>query len=121
MVPQASLDNLTKPHEVTPELQAKVKAMSAFGITQPQMCAYLGISEDTLQRHYRNELDTAQVDANLKVANRLFRKATEDGDTSSMIFWLKTRAGWKEPKGDDDNKSVTELFIEFIKSQNEKK
>ena len=107
-------DDMGAPHhEVTPELQAKVKAMSAFGITQPQMCAYLGISEDTLQRHYRHELDTAQVDANVKVANRLFRKATEDGDTSSMIFWLKTRAGWKEQK--DENKGDT--LVEFLIKQ----
>jgi len=38
------------------------------------------------------------VKANAKVAENLYRKATGDGRESiiAAIFWLKTRAGWKE-------------------------
>jgi len=44
------------------------------------------------------------VKANAKVAENLFRKATGDGREAviAAIFWMKTRAQWKET-------SVTEL------------
>lgn len=108
-------------HTVTDEIKAKIRALVAFGHTQEQVAKYLGISVDTLDKYYRHELDTAKVDAVLLVANRLFRKAVDEGDSTCLIFFLKTQGGWKEPKNPDDQKSVTEMFIEFIKSQNEKK
>jgi hypothetical protein len=44
------------------------------------------------------ELDLGHVKANAKVAENLFRKATGEGRESvtAAIFWLKTRARWKE-------------------------
>ena len=44
------------------------------------------------------ELDVGAVKATAKVAEFLFRKATTDGPQSvtAAIFWLKTRASWKE-------------------------
>lgn len=114
-------DDMGAPHhEITPELQAKVKAMSAFGITQAQMCAYLGISEDTLQRHYRAELDTAKVDAVMQAANRLFRKAVHEGDTTSLIFYLKTQGRWKEPKEEDQKDTLVELLIKQLQEKQNK-
>ncbi len=48
--------------------------------------------------HYRDELDDGHVKANAKVAENLYRKATGEGReaVTAAIFWLKTRAGWKE-------------------------
>jgi hypothetical protein len=48
---------------------------------------------------YRPELDRAETEANAKVAESLFRKATGEGSqaVTAAIFWLKTRARWKEP------------------------
>lgn len=105
---------LTQPHIVTDEMKTKIRALVAFGHTQLQIAEYLGVSEDTLQRHYRHELDTAVIDANMKVANRLFRKATEEGDTTSIIFWLKTRARWKEAKDETSKDSLVELLIKQL-------
>ena len=57
-----------------------------------------GIDPKTLRRHYREELSQGHTKANAKVAENLFRKATGDGSESvtAAIFWLKTRARWKE-------------------------
>ena len=59
----------------------------------------IGISKPTLERHYRDELDRGEIKANTKVAESLFRKATGEGPQSvtAAIFWLKTRARWKDP------------------------
>ena len=58
----------------------------------------IGIDPKTLRLHYRDELDLASAKANAVVGGALFNKA-KAGDTTAMIFWMKTRAGWKETHG----------------------
>ena len=72
--------------------------MAAYGIPEADIATVVGIDPKTLRKHYRTELDTGQIRANSKVAENLYRKATGDGRESviAAIFWLKTRARWKE-------------------------
>ncbi|MDQ3559446.1 MAG: hypothetical protein M3453_09740, partial [Pseudomonadota bacterium] len=58
----------------------------------------LDIDPETLRFHYRRELEASHVRTNAKVAENLYRKATGDGReaVTAAIFWLKTRARWKE-------------------------
>ena len=78
-----------------------VEQMAAFGIPVESMTLFVkdktgkSISEKTLRKHFAKELDQGEMKANIKVAQTLFKKAIS-GDTTSMIFWLKTRARWKE-------------------------
>lgn len=83
------------PHVPTEENRKIVKALVAYGVVQDDIAKQLDVSVDTLQRHYRREIDTSANEANAKVAERLFKKCM-DGDTTSLIFWLKTRAKWSE-------------------------
>jgi hypothetical protein len=53
------------------------------------------ISEPTLRKNFRKELDTSKARANAIVSQALFKKA-KDGNVIAQIFWLKTQAGWKE-------------------------
>jgi hypothetical protein len=78
--------------------------MAGYGIPEPDIARVLGIDPKTLRKHYREELDTGHIKATAKVAENLYRKATGEGREAvvAAIFWLKTRAGWKET-------SVTEL------------
>jgi hypothetical protein len=87
-----------KPHEPTPALRKQVEALAAYGIPQEEICKVVGVSLPTLHKYYRAELDTAMSKANARVAESLFKKATSEGPQSvtAAIFWLKTRAGWKE-------------------------
>jgi len=72
--------------------------MAGFGVPESDIAGVLGIDPKTLRRHYRDELKHGHVKANARVAESLYRKATSDGAQSvtAAIFWLKTRAGWKE-------------------------
>jgi hypothetical protein len=90
------------PHEPTEATRKQVKALAAYGVPQDEIGRVIGISKPTLERHYRDELDRGEVEANAKVAESLFRKATGDGAqaVTAAIFWLKTRARWKEPATD---------------------
>lgn len=84
-----------KLHVPTDESRRMVKALAAVGIRHEDIAAKIEISADTLVKHYKRELDDGRVDANAAVAKSLYEQA-KAGNTTAMIFWLKTRAGWKE-------------------------
>lgn len=84
------------PHAPTDKDRATVKAMSAYGIPQQQIARVIGIHDETLRIHYRDELDLGVIEANAKVAETLFRQATKEGNTTAAIWWTKSRMGWKE-------------------------
>ena len=87
------------PHQPTDQQRATVKAMSAYGIPQHDIARVVGVHDDTLRLHYRDELDLGVIEANAKVAETLFRQATREGNTTAAIWWTKCRMGWKERQG----------------------
>jgi hypothetical protein len=89
-------------HEPTDDLRECVAALTAYGTTQEQIAQYIGITVPTLHKYYRRELDFGALEKNLAVGNSLFRKAV-DGDTGAMIWWSKTRMGWKEGAREERN------------------
>lgn len=78
--------------------RATVKSMSAFGIPDYEIAKVIGITPPTLRKHFWQELEVGHIEANAKVAQSLFKKATGDGNQSvqAAIFWLKARAGWRD-------------------------
>jgi hypothetical protein len=85
-------------HQPDQGTRRQVEAMAGFGVPETDIADVIGIDPKTLRRHYRDELKHGHVKANARVAESLYRKATSDGAQSvtAAIFWLKTRAGWKE-------------------------
>lgn len=67
----------------------------AAGLTQKQVATMMGITDRTLQKRFRAELDDAGAIANAKVASKLFSRCMK-GDTIALIFWAKSRLGWNE-------------------------
>ena len=82
-------------HKVTEDNQELVKSLSAVGIKYEDIASRLSISSDTLVKYYKSELDEGRIDANARIGKSLYDSARE-GNTAAQIFWLKTRAGWKE-------------------------
>ena len=72
--------------------------MAGFGLSPADIARVLGIDEERLLSTFAHELDSGAIKANVRVAESLFRKATGEGRESATaaIFWLKTRAQWKE-------------------------
>ena len=85
-------------HQPMPALSRQVEAMAGYGVPEADIGRVLGIDPKTLRKHHRGELDNGHVKANVKVAENLYRKATGEGReaVTAAIFWLKTRARWKE-------------------------
>jgi hypothetical protein len=79
-------------------MRRQVEAMASYGVPEADIAGVIGIDPKTLRKHYRAELDHGHVKANMRVAENLYRKATGEGREAvvAAIFWLKTRAGWRE-------------------------
>jgi hypothetical protein len=101
-------------HVPTDETRAQVYALSSFGVKQDDIGGFLGISDDTLRKWYPDELARASVERNAEVAAFLFRSA--NGSTipegasysdclKAAMFWMKTRAGWREKQEIDHTSS----------------
>jgi hypothetical protein len=82
----------------TPEQQRTVRTMAAYGIRHEEIAKVIGCDDKTLRKYFRDELDRAMVEANVKVAETLFRLATRGTPQTqaSTIFWCKARMGWSE-------------------------
>ena len=85
-----------RPPYIKTEDDAKlVEALTIAGVTQTLIAQIVKISEPTLRKNFRKELDTSKARANAIISQALFKKA-KDGNVVAQIFWLKTQAGWKE-------------------------
>src|SRR5262245_13594749 len=82
-------------HQPDPAQRRQVEAMAAYGIPEIDIARVIGIDPKTLRKCYREELDLGTTKANAQVAGFLFNSA-KNGNVTAQIFWLKTRARWKE-------------------------
>ena len=106
-----------------------VLSLVGCGIPNDRICRFIinprtkkPISKATLYKFFRHEIETGADVANSAVAKNLFRLATGDGRgaVTAAIFWLKTRARWKEPPDEQlinlVDKNGTSLIpaVEFV-------
>lgn len=93
-----------KRHEPSTAQRQLVQLHASIGTTHSTIARVIGIDEKTMRRHYRDELDLALAQANATIGGALFNKA-KGGDTTAMIFWMKTRARWTERHEHDHTSS----------------
>ena len=106
-------------HKPDSAQRRQVEAMAAYGIPEINIAAVLGVDPKTLRKHYRDELDLGETKANAQVAGYLFN-AAKNGNVTAQIFWLKTRAKWREApvelqhSGSIGRKDLSELSDEEL-------
>ena len=109
-----------KAHDPTDKSRQQVKALSGYGLPQDQIADTVGISESTLKKYYGDELRRGIAVANATVGEALHKQCRR-GNTTALIFWAKTRMGWKERSiheigGIDGQPLTTALEINFTDS-----
>lgn len=84
----------------------RVEALAGFGLSAEDIARIFGLTPDTVEDLFARELEGGQIKANARVAESLYRMALGDGRgaVTAAIFWLKTRARWKEePRSGDQS------------------
>ncbi len=92
------------PHVPTEATRQQVTSLILFGLGQAEVSTVLGISEPTLVKYYRDEIDTTKAKVGAKIASGLARLAMKVGEKGSFkegaltaaIFYLKTQGRWRE-------------------------
>ena len=82
-------------YRFTPEQRIKVKTMCECGLPIAQIATYFGITEQTLKKHCREELDKAKAEKSIAIGRKIYQDALE-GNTGLLIWWSKTQMGWSE-------------------------
>ena len=85
-----------KPSVKDPET---VRMMTAVGIDQDQICRFFRITQKTLRKHCRAELDEGAVEANMAVGRSMYQMALKAPYATRFMasrYWLATRAGWRD-------------------------
>lgn len=96
-----------KKHIPTPEQRAAVLEAVGLGGSQVVVARMLGVSIGTLEKAYRDELDTGQEIACQRIARSLYERALDPksgmAGVTAGIFFLKARgkSNWR-----DDYKTV---------------
>jgi hypothetical protein len=78
--------------------RATVQNLAAMGATHKVIAKCIGtrgISEPTLRKHFRRELDVSATEVNA-MAMASIVKGLRAGEAWATCFYLKCRAGWRE-------------------------
>ena len=84
-----------KPFIVNDAMREKVRYLAGVGVPQDDIAKIIGCAPKTLRKRFRDELDRGVAEANATMAGYLFA-AAKAGNIAAIIFWLKTRARWRE-------------------------
>ena len=85
------------PHKATPKNRRYVESLASYGVPEDDIARVVGLSTTTLRKHYLDELANGNVRKNAQVAGFLFT-AAKNGSVPAMMFWLRCRAKWSEPR-----------------------
>jgi hypothetical protein len=90
-----------KPFVVNETVREKVRHLAAVGVRQDDIARIVGCAPKTLRKRCRDDLDRGVAEANAMVSGSLFA-AAKGGNVVAQIFWLKTRAHWRERAAQSD-------------------
>ena len=107
-----------KPFVVNEALREKIRHLAGVGVRQDDIAKIIGCAPKTLRKRCRDDLDRGIAEANAMVSGSLFA-AAKAGNVPAQIFWLKTRAHWREktpredlvPHGDSASDSQVVLVL----------
>lgn len=83
-------------HEPTDKQRQTVLLLAGFGATTRQIGRQMGLSKDTIEKHYRDELEEAWGLADLQLYGALWKKAVVDRNPACLIFLAKNRLGMSD-------------------------
>ena len=83
--------------EPTVEQSDRVRRLKLLGVNDDKIAGFVGVSDDTLRRHFDYELKRGRIDLLANIAAVGYQRAL-GGDCALIQFFLRTQAGWVERK-----------------------
>src|SRR5215208_4361511 len=85
-------------HNPSDDPRSMVEVLAGYGVTQLEIARVVGISDPTLRRAYREELDRGMAAVYGKLVGNLLRLAGGSDGTAlrAIMFSLRCRFGWSE-------------------------
>src|ERR1700682_6115623 len=80
---------------VNEAMREKVRYLAGLGVRQDDIAKIIGCAPKTLRKRFRDELDRGVAEGHATISGYLFA-AAKAGNITAIIFWLKTRAHWRE-------------------------
>ena len=96
-----------KPFVVNETVREKVRHLAGVGVRQDDIARIIGCAPKTLRKRCRDDLDRGVAEANAVVSGSLFA-AAKGGNVTAQIFWLKSRARWRENAARSDAASSSD-------------
>ena len=88
-----------KAFAVNDAMRERVRYLAGVGVPQDGIAKIIGCAPKTLRKRFRDDLDRGVAEATATVSGFLFA-AAKGGSIAAIIFWLKTRAHWRETTPD---------------------
>lgn len=110
---------------VTDADRKNVEKLSGLGVPLDQIASMVhgGMDPLAMAKRFAKEIAKGRAKANSAVAERLWKKAV-DGDTAAMIWWTKSRMGWRDggdaaDSNDYRKHSPTVIQVMFVAPSND--
>src|SRR5207237_7845562 len=82
-------------------MRERMRYLGGIGVRQDDIAKIIGCAPKTRRKRLRDELDRGVAEANATVCGYL-SAAAKAGNIPAIIFWLKTRAQWREEAAPSD-------------------
>lgn len=89
---------ISNEHVPTPQLRQRIADLAIAGIPLYLICEIVELDDDTVRKHYKKELNTAEPIAIERVAKTVVMQAM-NGDSKAQNLYMKTKGakyGWVE-------------------------
>ena len=102
-------------HKPTEQSKKIVSDLNLAGFSHEKIANYMGITDETLRKHYSEQLTKPLMDATAILVESLYQDAM-NGDKDARKFFLTHRGGLYPAKAPDEdkNKGLTDSLLEKI-------
>jgi hypothetical protein len=95
---------------------AEIETLAGLGLRFEDIALVKGMSSDTLKKYADDPLQRGRAKAKAQVMQTAYKMATSGKTPAMTMFWLKTRAGWREGQSDLPLTAQHSIILEALKT-----
>lgn len=88
------------------DVQTQVRELAAIGAREEDIAAQLQIPLKKLKKIFKRELADGAAEGKTRVLKKLHDIALAGENTQALLFWVKSRCGWRDTGAASDGPTV---------------